>query len=68
MIVRLACGARVEADGWCGVSWVFPGELGEKLLVCGTERGKGISYLQKPVKCYTTCSQGYLLMLFKQVK
>lgn len=67
-ILKSACWACVEADGWRGVSWLFPGESGQMLLVCGTERGKGISYLQKSVKCYTTSSQGYLLMLFKQVK
>lgn len=68
VILKSVFGACVEADEWCGGSWVFLGESGQTLSVCGTERGKVISYLEKSVKCYTTCSQGYLLMLFKQVK
>lgn len=61
--VRGSCRGRWVAWGEPGVSW-----SGQMPSVCGTERGKGISYLQKSVKLYTTCSQGYLLMLFKQVK
>lgn len=68
MTVKWVCRACVKAGEWHEGSRVLPGESGQKPLVCGTEGEKGISYLQKSVKCYATCSQGYLLMLLKQVK
>lgn len=58
----LVLGSGCEAD--YGESRTFPAEPGHTLSARGIERGKGISYLQKSVKCCITLSR-LSLILFK---